>query len=138
MAAPLTGLNGVTGGLYGSGGVGGTRGGAAMADQLGQLRSMANQAAGKASLDGAAGIGAGAPSVEGGSFATALQSALQKVSTDQTKAVNQAHAFETGASDASLSDVMIDMQKANIQFQEAVQVRNKLVAAYNDVMQMQV
>ncbi len=138
MVAPLTGLNGVTGGLYGSSGVGGARGGAAMADQLGQLRSMAGQAAGTTSLDGAAGIGAGAPPVDSGSFATALHSALQKVSTDQTKSVNQAHAFETGSSDASLSDVMIDMQKANIQFQEAVQVRNKLVAAYNDVMQMQV
>jgi flagellar hook-basal body complex protein FliE len=38
----------------------------------------------------------------------------------------------------SLSDTMIAMQKANIEFQTTVQVRNKMVAAYNDIMNMQV
>jgi flagellar hook-basal body complex protein FliE len=60
------------------------------------------------------------------------------VSEAQNHSVAQAHSFETGSSDVSLSDVMIDMQKANIQFQTALQVRNKLVSAYTDVMQMQV
>ena len=43
-----------------------------------------------------------------------------------------------GDDKTSLSDVMISMQKANISFQATVQVRNKLVAAYHDMMNMQV
>jgi len=38
----------------------------------------------------------------------------------------------------SLNDVMVDMQKANIGFQFGLQVRNKLVTAYNEIMQMSV
>lgn len=38
----------------------------------------------------------------------------------------------------SLNDVMVDMQKANIGFQFGLQVRNKLVSAYNEIMQMSV
>ena len=38
----------------------------------------------------------------------------------------------------SLNDVMIEMQKANISFQTGVQVRNRLVTAYQDIMNMTV
>jgi flagellar hook-basal body complex protein FliE len=38
----------------------------------------------------------------------------------------------------SLEDAMVSMQKANISFQAAVQVRNRLVSAYTDVMNMQI
>lgn len=106
----------------------------AMSGTLDQMRALAAQAAGKP----ASAAGEAAPAADGGSFASMLKASLDKVSTSQTHAVDQAHAFEMGSSDASLSDVMIDMQKANIQFQTAVQVRNKLVSAYNDIMQMQV
>ena len=37
----------------------------------------------------------------------------------------------------NLQDVMISMQKANISFQTVVQVRNRVVAAYQDMMNMQ-
>ena len=47
-------------------------------------------------------------------------------------------AFAMGDDKVSLSDVMISMQKASINFQATVQVRNKLVAAYHDIMNMQV
>jgi flagellar hook-basal body complex protein FliE len=47
-------------------------------------------------------------------------------------------AFVMGDERASLSDTMIAMQKASINFQAAVQVRNKVVQAYNDIMNMQV
>ena len=46
--------------------------------------------------------------------------------------------FAAGDGNANLHDVMISLQKANISFQEMVQVRNKLVSAYHDVMNMQV
>ncbi len=109
----------------------------AMSGSLEQMRAMAAEAAGKTRLDGAGDVG-GTSAAEGGSFASVLQASLAKVSQSQDHSVAQAHAFETGSSNVSLSDVMIDMQKANIQFQTAVQVRNKLVSAYNDIMQMQV
>jgi flagellar hook-basal body complex protein FliE len=46
--------------------------------------------------------------------------------------------FAMGDDSVSLSDVMIAGQKANIAFQATVQVRNKLVSAYQDMMNMQV
>ena len=45
-------------------------------------------------------------------------------------------AFETGAANISLADVMVSTQKANVSFQAMLQVRNKLVEAYKDVMNM--
>lgn len=110
----------------------------AMSGSLDQMRAMAAQAAGKTGLDNSVGGSDAVSGADSGSFASMLQASLAKVSQAQDKSVAQAHAFETGSSDVSLSDVMIDMQKANIQFQTAVQVRNKLVSAYSDIMQMQV
>ena len=46
--------------------------------------------------------------------------------------------FAMGDDSVSLSDVMIAGQKANISFQATLQVRNKLVSAYQDIMNMQV
>ena len=46
--------------------------------------------------------------------------------------------FQMGDDSVNLSDVMISMQKASINFQATVQVRNKLVQAYHDIMNMQV
>jgi len=37
----------------------------------------------------------------------------------------------------ALNDVMVDLQKANVAFQTGVQVRNKLVSAYQEMMSMQ-
>ena len=46
--------------------------------------------------------------------------------------------FATGQGDVNLQDVMINLQKANLSFQQMVQVRNKLVSAYHDIMNIQV
>jgi len=72
------------------------------------------------------------------SFADALKQTLKRVSHAQTAARAQAQAFELGAPEVSLNDVMIDMQKASIVFQTTVQVRNRLVAAYHEIASMQV
>ena len=45
-----------------------------------------------------------------------------------------AEAFDSGASDVELADVMIAVQKARVSFEALVQVRNKMVAAYKDIM----
>ena len=49
-----------------------------------------------------------------------------------------ANAFEVGQSGVDLTDVMIASQKASVSFQAMTQVRNKLVQAYQDIMQMPV
>ncbi len=102
-----------------------------MASVLQEMQSMAAQAGG--------GNAAGAVSNStGGDFASMLQSSLDKVNSAQQTAGAEAHAFELGAPNVALNDVMVDGQKANIAFQTTVQVRNKLVSAYNDIMQMSV
>jgi flagellar hook-basal body complex protein FliE len=71
-------------------------------------------------------------------FATALKSSLEQVSNSQNVADQMGQRFALGDDSVSLSDTMIAMQKANINFQAAVQVRNKLVSAYHEIMNMQV
>ncbi|CAB3824037.1 Flagellar hook-basal body complex protein FliE [Achromobacter dolens] len=71
-------------------------------------------------------------------FAAELQRSIRRVTGAQNAATAQAKAFEMGAPDVSLNDVMIDPQKASIGFQTAVQVRNKLVAAYKEISSMAV
>jgi flagellar hook-basal body complex protein FliE len=115
-----------------------------LASALSALTSLASQAAGGTS--GTSGPTAASGSVTGaksgasstGSFGELLKSSLDKISDNQTKAVSEAHAFEIGAPNVSLNDVMVDMQKANVGFQFGLQVRNKLVTAYNDIMQISV
>ncbi|CAG4905713.1 flagellar hook-basal body complex protein FliE [Paraburkholderia gardini] len=97
---------------------------------LQQMQSMAAQAAG-GTAPAASGSGAATP----GNFAAALKASIDKISSDQQSSISEAHAFEIGAPNVSLNDVMVDMQKANLGFQFGLQVRNKLVSAYNDIMQ---
>jgi flagellar hook-basal body complex protein FliE len=106
----------------------------ALSSALQQMQSMAAQAAGGASPAAAGESGAATT----GSFASALKASLDKISTDQKTAVSESQAFELGSSNVSLNDVMVDMQKANVGFQFGLQVRNKLVTAYNDIAQMAV
>lgn len=71
-------------------------------------------------------------------FSDALRASLDQVNQLQKNAETLGKNFALGDDSVSLSDVMIAGQKANISFQAAVQVRNKLVSAYHDVMNMQV
>lgn len=103
----------------------------AIDDVLAQLRAAAAIAGGKAP--------AGAPAAsQRTDFAAALQSAVQQVNGTQQEAARLARDFELGKPGANLQDVMLSMQKANISFQTMVQVRNRLVSAYHDMMNMQV
>ena len=73
---------------------------------------------------------------EPGGFAAELQRSLNNISGAQVQADGQAQAFELGKPGVALSDVMIDLQKANIAFQTGLQVRNRLVAAYQEIMNL--
>ena len=71
-------------------------------------------------------------------FASVLKSSINDVAQRQNSAKSMQQAFVMGDNSVSLGDVMINSQKANIAFQTTVQVRNKVIAAYNDIMNMQV
>ncbi|WP_263768686.1 flagellar hook-basal body complex protein FliE [Propionivibrio soli] len=97
---------------------------------LSVLRATAAQASGRT---------AEAPATEGSSdFAKILENSIAQVNQTQQQAEDMAAKFAAGDSTANLHEVMISLQKANLSFQEMVQVRNKLVTAYNDVMNMSV
>ncbi len=71
-----------------------------------------------------------------GDFAAMLKQSIDAVNQTQQTSGKLAQAFETGQSDVSLAEVMIASQKASVSFQAMLQVRNKLVDAYKDVMSM--
>jgi flagellar hook-basal body complex protein FliE len=71
-------------------------------------------------------------------FSSLLKASLDGVAQAQTQSEDMQKAFVLGDERVSLSDTMIAMQKASISFQTTVQVRNKVVQAYNDIMNMQV
>jgi flagellar hook-basal body complex protein FliE len=77
-----------------------------------------------------------AAAVETGGFAAELKRSLDNISGAQSQAYGQAEAFELGKPGVALNDVMVDLQKANVAFQTGVQVRNRLVAAYQEVMNL--
>jgi flagellar hook-basal body complex protein FliE len=75
---------------------------------------------------------------EGADFAAVLKSSLDQVNRMQQESLAKQQAFEAGDPNANLQDVMVSLQKASLSFQTMVQVRNKLVTAYQEVMNMQV
>ena len=79
-----------------------------------------------------------ATAVGQGSFGSELQASIQRINRLQQAANAKATAFQAGEPNVELNDVMVDMQKASVAFQMGLQVRNRLVTAYRDVMNMQV
>ncbi|WP_020159755.1 MULTISPECIES: flagellar hook-basal body complex protein FliE [Methylobacter] len=69
-------------------------------------------------------------------FAALLKQSIDSVNDTQQMAGKMAEAFETGDANVSLAEVMVASQKASVSFQAMLQVRNKLVEAYQDVMNM--
>lgn len=71
-------------------------------------------------------------------FSELLKQSVNKVNEAQKHAGELATAFEQGAPNVDLAEVMIAMQKASVSFQALTQVRNHLVSAYQEIMNMQV
>ena len=61
---------------------------------------------------------------------------MKDIAATQKAATYKSEQFMAGQPGISLNDVMIDMQKASIGFQTAIQVRNKLVQAYQTIASM--
>jgi len=102
-----------------------------MTEILAQMRALSTQAQGRVMPAELA-----APSQN--SFQAVLKNSVDSVNSAQQQAASLATAFEAGEPNVDLANVMVAMQKANISFQAMVQVRNKLVSAYQEVMNMQV
>ena len=98
---------------------------------LSELRSVSQVAQGKAVSPADAPAG-------GVNFADVLNNALKDVSAAQGEARAMAQNFSAGDPNVNLQDVMVNLQKASMSFQQMVQVRNRLVTAYQDIMNMPV
>ena len=72
------------------------------------------------------------------SFGEMLEQAVNKVNDVQKTSSSMAKAYEMGDPNVDITDVMVASQKASVSFQSMVQVRNKLIDAYRDVMNMPV
>lgn len=81
-----------------------------------------------------------APSATPGTsdFSALLKNSLNAVNEAQRTSGDLKVGFSSGTSDASLAEVMIAAQKADISFRAVTEVRNKLVQAYQDIMNMPV
>lgn len=97
-----------------------------------QLRAVAAQAASTSAPQSAQAVGSGQD------FAALLKSAVDEVNSAQMDARQLTRQFEAGNPDVNLQDVVLSLQKASLSFQTMVQVRNKLVSAYQEIMNMQV
>ena len=110
-----------------------------MQSVLAQMRSLAAEAAARpvAAAPGNATSAPGTAAAQQTDFAATLKSAIGGVSGELRQADALQQQFISGTGEASLSDVMLASQKASLSFQAMLQVRNKLVSAYQDIMNIQ-
>ncbi len=98
---------------------------------LQQMRDMSSMAGNKLPLDPTA-------EISKPDFSQLLKDSVNQVNHMQKTASGMATAFESGDPSVDLSEVMIAIQKASVSFQAMTQVRNNLVSAYKEVMNMSV
>ncbi len=87
-------------------------------------------------MSGAGGVVPAGPQAQPASFTGTLRGPVAGVNDAQQKAGAHAKAFEMGDPSADLAKVMVASQQSQIAFRATVEVRNRLVQAYQDVMNM--
>ena len=106
------------------------------------LRSYQSQAAGGMDNEGNK-VGSlnglsGSKSTEGPSgFSDLVRQTVNKVNENQMNASNMASSYERGEG-VPLTDVVLSMQKSSLSFEATLQVRNKVLKAYEDILNMPV
>src|SRR5262245_46695517 len=112
---------------------------------LATIRSFSNQGSagigkGPGGLGGIGGLGDAAGGVQGtngvSEFAKLMQKGLDSVNQTQNNANSLATQFEKGVPGVELPQVMLEMQKASVSFRALTEVRNRLVSAYQEIMNM--
>jgi flagellar hook-basal body complex protein FliE len=122
--------------MSGIGGVNGAMG----IDRVMALRSQIlerNQALARAAADAPASATSPASVTKPTSFADTLSDALKSVNQSQAKAGELSAQYERGE-EIDIAKVMLARQQASVGFEATLQVRNKLLAAYKDIMSMPV
>ena len=116
-------------------GVSGIGGGAMSVDRVMALRSQIlerNQALSRA---GASGTVAPTETIKPTSFADTMETALKSVNDGQAQAAKLSESYERGET-VDIAKVMLARQQASVGFEATLQVRNKLLTAYQDIMRM--
>lgn len=112
---------------------------------LAQIRALSAQArapgagALQAGVSGVADAARGTGGVQGAgsaSFGTILRKGLEQVNAAQARSSALATDFERGVPGVELPQVMLEMQKASVSFRAATEVRNRLVEAYREIMNL--
>ena len=98
---------------------------------LGQMRALASQ------LEPATVTPPPLPAGQA-EFGQVLKQAIDAVSSQQNASAAMVEGFQTGTGSASLAEVMVAMQKSSLSFTAMTEVRNRLIEAYKDIMNMPV
>jgi flagellar hook-basal body complex protein FliE len=97
---------------------------------LAEMRSLQARAAGIAEMPAA--------SAQPSDFANLMKDSVDHISSMQNQATAMADAYEAGDKSVDLTKVMLEVQKAGLAFRAMTEVRNKLIDAYTQVMNMSV
>jgi flagellar hook-basal body complex protein FliE len=79
-----------------------------------------------------------APAAGSVDFASLMKNSVDQIASMQNQANALAGAYEAGDKSVDLTKVMLEVQKADLAFRAMTQVRNKLIDAYTQVMNMSV
>ena len=97
---------------------------------LAQMRSMQAMARNETSFE--------TQNADAAPFSQLMSKSIEQVNSSMQESKALTARFESGDPSVSLAEVMINAQKASIQFSGMTEVRNKLLTAYKDVMNMPV
>jgi flagellar hook-basal body complex protein FliE len=99
---------------------------------LAEMRSLQARASGIAEQPAAA------TAAQPADFASLMKNSVDQIAGMQNHAIAMADAYEAGDKSVDLTKVMLEMQKAGLAFHAMTEVRNKLIDAYTQVMNMSV
>jgi flagellar hook-basal body complex protein FliE len=102
---------------------------------LAEMRSLQARASGAAEPQAA---GAQAVGAQPSEFANLLKNSIDHVAAMDNRATALGDAYEAGDKSVDLTTVMLEMQKAGLAFHAMTEVRNKLIDAYTQIMNMSV
>lgn len=100
---------------------------------LSQIRAMQAQAGNRPAPVTPAATSAAAAT---GGFGSLLKSSIESVAKSQNTAADLQKKFELGDPSTDLASVMLATSKSQVSFKAMVEVRNRMVAAYQDIMNM--
>lgn len=109
----------------------------AMRNAILQKNQALRDVTGPGGLGGLDGGPGGTGATQGADFTQALKSAFNEVNALQANAGDAAASFERGET-TDIASVMLAKQQASVSFEATLQVRNRLLSAYKDIMSMPV